>query len=73
MALAIYLGAPADSSEIKALPGREGLVIIQILGQIELGDADLFVSSVQWAKAAGKAGKSVRLNLRAADLWKAQN
>jgi hypothetical protein len=61
-ALAAYCGTPAASSEIKALPGREGHVVIQIRGQIEPGDADLFVTAVKRANTAGKAIESVQLN-----------
>jgi hypothetical protein len=62
ISLAIWGDAPAASSEIKTLPGREGRAIIQILGQIEFGDADLFIAAVKRVNAAGKAVESVRLN-----------
>ena len=62
IALALHCGTPVASSEIKTLPGREGGVIIQILGQIELGDADLFITTVKRANVAGKAIESVQLN-----------
>ncbi len=61
-AFAVFCGTPAVSSEIKTLPGKAGRVIIQILGQIELGDADLFITAVKRAGAAGKAIESVQLN-----------
>jgi hypothetical protein len=62
IALALHCGTPVASSEIKTLPGREGRVVIQILGRIELGDADLFITTVKRTNAAGKAIENVQLN-----------
>src|SRR4051794_9934654 len=62
IALAVHCGTPALSSEIRTLPGREGRVVIYILGQIEFGDAERFVAQIKQAKAAGKTVESVRLN-----------
>jgi len=62
MAFAVYLGGPASSATIKSLPGKNGRVVIQISGQIAPGDADIFISVVKQANAAGKAVESVQLN-----------
>jgi hypothetical protein len=61
-AFAVLCGTPAASSEVKTIPGKAGRVIIQISGQIELGDADLFITAAKRADAAGKAIESVQLN-----------
>ncbi len=62
IALAICFGAPASSATIKSLAGKDRRVIIQIFGQIAAGDADVFISAVKQANAAGKVVESVQLN-----------
>jgi hypothetical protein len=61
-ALAVCCGTPVASSEIKVLTAREGRVVIQILGQIEPGDGDLFITTVKQANTAGKAIEGILLN-----------
>jgi hypothetical protein len=60
--VAICLGAPASSATIKTLAGKDRRVVIQILGQIELGDADVFVDALKQAIAVGKLIQTVQLN-----------
>jgi hypothetical protein len=62
IAFAICFGAPASSATIKTMPGKDGRVAIQIFGQIAEGDADVFISAVKQANAAGKVVDSVQLN-----------
>jgi hypothetical protein len=68
MTAASCCGTPAASSEIKTLAGKAGRVVIQVSGQIEPGDADLFVAAVKRADAAGKdnRNRSAELNGRPA-------
>ena len=60
--MAVCCGTPVASSEIKVLTAREGRVVIQILGQIEPGDGDLFITTVKQANTAGKAIEGILLN-----------
>jgi hypothetical protein len=60
---AIYFGALATSATIRTLVGKEGRVVMQIFGQFELGDADVFIGTVKQATAAGKLADRVQLNL----------
>jgi hypothetical protein len=59
---AICLCAPASSATIKTMPGKDRSVAIQISGQLQLGDADIFIDMVKQATVAGKIIENVRLN-----------
>jgi len=60
--LAICAGTPASSAIVKTNPGTDRRVVIHISGQIELGDADVFVDALKQAIAAGKLIQTVQLN-----------
>lgn len=62
IALASGVSAPVFPAAIKSVPGKSGRVIIQVSGMIVAGDANLFISAVTQASAAGKSIESVQLN-----------
>jgi hypothetical protein len=60
--LAICIGGPASSATVKTVPGKDRRVLIQISGQIESGDGDVFLAALKQAMAAGKLIQAVQLN-----------
>ena len=62
VAVAGFLAAPASSATITSLPGKYGGLIIQISGQVTLGDVGVFIGAVKQANATGKVIESVELN-----------
>jgi hypothetical protein len=62
IAVAICVGAPASSATIKTVAGKDRRVVIQIWGQIELGDADALVQALRQATVAGKLIQTIQLH-----------
>jgi hypothetical protein len=62
LAITALLGGPVSSATLKSIPGKDGRLIIQIVGEITEGDTDIFINAVKQANAAGKLVANVRLN-----------
>jgi hypothetical protein len=58
----------AASADIKTIIGKDGRVIVTIVGEIEQGDSDAFTTAVKQANDAGKFVANVRLNSEGGNL-----
>ncbi len=59
---AAFWGQPALSATLKSVTGKDGRVIIQIVGEIADGDTESFTAAIKTANDSGKLVANVRLN-----------
>jgi hypothetical protein len=62
LAIATLFGRSVSSATLKSIAGKDGRIILQLVGEIDEGDTEAFRAAIKSANDAGKLVANVRLN-----------